>query len=51
MGCGHSGIVPIHENNQQLDAFLTQEEVRLVKQSWKMIGDDLTTTGLTVFRK
>jgi len=51
MGCGYSDTQSTGIASQQIDAFLTQEEVRLVKHSWILVGDDLTETGLLVFKK
>ncbi|XP_069117944.1 neuroglobin-like [Argopecten irradians] len=51
MGCSQSGNVRMQDSTIQLDTYLTPEQVRLVKQSWMILGEDMEVTGLLVFKK
>ncbi|OWF48660.1 neuroglobin-like [Mizuhopecten yessoensis] len=51
MGCSQSGSVRMQRSSQQLENYLTSEQVRLVKQSWLILGEDMAATGLLVFKK
>ncbi|KAJ8297910.1 hypothetical protein KUTeg_024441 [Tegillarca granosa] len=50
MGCTTSNSVVTQESMQQ-NSNLTPEEIRLVKESWSIVGKDLTDLGPLVFKK
>ncbi|KAK3093481.1 hypothetical protein FSP39_016261 [Pinctada imbricata] len=51
MGCAFSEASIRNLPGKELDAYVTREDKRLVKQSWKFFGNDLDGVGLEVFQR
>lgn len=49
MGCNISSDVKKEAN--ELDNYLSNEEVDLVRKSWKAIENDLDDTGMIMFKR
>lgn len=50
MGCTTSNSVVLLEP-MQLDSYLTIEEIRMVKESWRIVSEDCAGLGLCIFKK
>lgn len=51
MGCTLSGIEDANREKRELETYVTPEDIRLVKESWKIVGQDLDGAGMMVFHK
>ncbi|XP_061194669.1 neuroglobin-like [Saccostrea echinata] len=51
MGCTFSGIEEVNLEKRELETYVTPEDIRLVKESWKIVGQDLNGAGMMVFHK
>jgi hypothetical protein len=51
MGCSVSGIEEGSHDKRELETYVTPEDIRLVKESWKIVGQDLDGAGMMVFHK
>lgn len=51
MGCTLSGIEDANREKRELETYVTAEDIRLVKESWKIVGHDLDGAGMMVFHK
>lgn len=51
MGCTLSGIEDANLEKRELETYVTAEDIRLVKESWKIVGQDLDGAGMMVFHK
>lgn len=51
MGCTLSGIEDANREKRELETYVTAEDIRLVKESWKIVGQDLDGAGMMVFHK
>lgn len=51
MGCTLSGMEDASREKRELETYVTPEDIRLVKESWKIVGQDLDGAGMMVFHK
>ena len=52
MGCATSGLAPktqCETKQEDADTRLSEDQVQMIKESWKVIQDDIAKVGIIMF--